>query len=99
MSDPKTALNELVEVLEYLGLGEISISEFTPETIKFIVRHSAEAQGYVNLKEKSKIPVCYALAGIFAGACEGIFGNPVVCREVSCIACGDGVCEFVIQRS
>ncbi|QLJ53263.1 MAG: hypothetical protein Sv326_1088 [Candidatus Fermentimicrarchaeum limneticum] len=96
MSDPENALNEFVEVLNYLGLGEISIPESGLKTIKFVVRHSAEAQEYVNLKERSKSPVCYALAGIFAGVCEGILQNPVECKETRCIACGEEVCEFVI---
>lgn len=52
MSDPENALNEFVEVLNYLGLGEISIPESGLKTIKFVVRHSAEAQEYVNLKEE-----------------------------------------------
>jgi predicted hydrocarbon binding protein len=97
MSYQENALKEFVEVLNYLGLGEISISEFSPKTMKFMVRHSAEAQEYVNLKERSKSPVCYALAGIFAGVWEGIFRNSFRCRETRCIACGDEVCEFVIQ--
>jgi len=98
MSNPENALNEFAEVLNYLGLGEISISEFSPKTMKFIVRHSAEAQEYVNLKERSKFPVCHALAGIFAGVCEGVSRSPVKCRETSCIACEDDFCEFVIQK-
>jgi len=78
-------------------LGEISISEFNSKTVKSIVRHSAEAQEYVNMKERSQSPVCYALAGIFAGVCEGVLRSTVRCRETKCIACGDEVCEFVIQ--
>jgi predicted hydrocarbon binding protein len=97
MSDPETALNEFVEVLNYLGLGEISISEFPPKTMKFIVMHSAEAQEYVNLKERSKSPVCYALTGIFAGVCEGVLRSPVECKETRCIAQGNDICEFVIE--
>ena len=98
MSDPKTALNAFVEILSYLGLGGISVAEFTPQATKFIVRHSAEAQEYANLKEGSKSPVCHALAGIFAGVCEGVSRSPVKCRETSCIACEDDFCEFVIQK-
>lgn len=97
MSNPKTALDAFVEILSYLGLGGVSVAEFTPKTIKFIVTHSAEAQEYVNLKEGSKSPVCYALAGIFAGICEGVLRSPLECKETKCIACGDSFCEFIVQ--
>jgi predicted hydrocarbon binding protein len=99
MSDSENALNEFIEVLNYLGLGEISIPKSNSKTIKFIVKHSAEAQEYVNLKEKSRSPVCYALAGIFAGVCEGILRSPVECKETKCIAQGSDICEFVIQSN
>jgi len=98
LSDPENALNEFVEVLNYLGLGEISISGFGLKTMKFTVRHSAEAQEYVNLKKRSKSPVCYALAGMFAAVSEKLLQAPASCKEAKCIACGDDFCEFVIQK-
>ena len=98
MSDPGNALGEFIEVLNYLGLGEISIAESAPKMIKFTVRHSAEAQEFVNLRERSKFPVCHAIAGILAGVCEGVLRNPVKCTETRCISCGDDFCEFVIKK-
>lgn len=87
----------LVDALNHLGLGEISILEFKPG-IKFAVKHSAGAQDYVNRKEVEKHPVCYALAGMFSGVCEKLLQAPVICRETKCIACWADVCEFFIKK-
>jgi predicted hydrocarbon binding protein len=98
MSDTETALGEFINVLSLLGLGEISISEFNKgKSIRFIVEHSAEAQEYVNLKERSNSPICYAISGIFAGVCEMILRIPVECKETKCTAQGAGRCEFIIK--
>jgi predicted hydrocarbon binding protein len=98
LADRESALDMLVDALNNLGLGEISVLEFKPE-IKFAVKHSAGAQDYVNRKEMSRHPVCYALAGMFSGVCEKLLQTPVACKETKCIACGDEVCEFVIEKS
>jgi predicted hydrocarbon binding protein len=98
LSDRESALDMLVDALNNLGLGEISILEFKPE-IKFTVKHSAGAQDYVNRKEMSRHPVCHALAGMFAAVCEKLLQTTVECKETRCIACGDEVCEFVIQNN
>ena len=96
LADKESALDMLVDALNSLGLGEMSILEFKPE-IKFVVKHSAGAQDYVNRKEMSRYPVCYALAGMFSGVCEKLLQTPVACKETKCIACGDDTCEFVIK--
>lgn len=98
LSDRESALDMLVDALNHLGLGEISVMEFKPK-IRFAVKHSAGAQDYVNRKEMSRHPVCYALAGMFAAVCEKLLQTPVICKETRCIACRDEVCEFVIQSN
>jgi len=96
LSDRESALDMLVDALNNLGLGEISVLEFKP-AIKFAVKHSAGAQDYVNRKEMSRHPVCYALAGMFAGVCEKLLQSPVICKETRCIACGNNACEFIMN--
>jgi len=96
LADRESALDMLVDALNNLGLGEISVLESKPE-IKFTVKHSAGAQDYVNRKEISEHPVCYALAGMFSGVCEKLLQTSAACKETKCIACGDEVCEFVIN--
>jgi predicted hydrocarbon binding protein len=100
LSDKRNALANFIDVLNWLGFGEISIakSDFKNLKIVFVVKHSAEAQEFVNRKEITHSSVCYATAGIFAGLCEILFKLPLECKETRCIACGDDFCEFVIKK-
>ncbi len=76
------------------GYGVAEIMEFDAKngSGRMKVKNSFIATGY----GKSKEPVCYSVAGIFAGAGDILFGKRTECRETKCIAKGDPHCEFEI---
>jgi len=74
------------------GYGVAEILEFDAKNhrARLKVKNSFIATGYGKTKE----PVCYSVAGIFAGAGDILFGRRMECRETKCIAKGDPYCEF-----
>lgn len=61
---------------------------------QIIVENSVIARNY----GKSSAPVCYALAGILAGASEIIYGGNYFCEERACMAKGDPYCLFEFKK-
>ncbi len=55
-----------------------------------------ESATYLLDKRPSGEPVCLFSAGYSAGWCSFSFGLDLDAREVSCIACGDARCRFVM---
>jgi hypothetical protein len=55
-----------------------------------------ESATYLQDKKRSDDPVCLFSAGYSAGWCSFSFGLELDAREVSCIACGDAQCRFVM---
>lgn len=74
------------------GLAEIMEFDAKNQKVKLMVKNSFIATGYSRTKE----PVCYSVAGIFAGAGDVLFSRRMECEETKCIAKGDKHCEFEI---
>lgn len=55
-----------------------------------------ESATYLLDKNRSDNPVCLFSAGYSAGWCSFSFGLELDAREISCIACGDAQCRFVM---
>lgn len=92
----KSVIQNLIDVFNQTGLGLLKLDEFDEKNLHFIiiVENSPIPEEY----EKRDTPVCFHLAGIFAGAAEAIFMVPMTCNEVKCASMGDNYCEFEIIR-
>ncbi|MEW6329112.1 MAG: 4-vinyl reductase, partial [Candidatus Micrarchaeota archaeon] len=75
------------------GYGNIEILEYDEKKPYILLRvfNSSNAEGM-----KTEWPVCYDLAGMFAGAAEVVFDKEMYCMETKCIAKGDEFCEFEV---
>lgn len=57
---------------------------------------SFEADSWVRAGKKSEIPVCIMNAGYSSGWCQESYGIELTAVEVSCKACGDEHCTFIM---
>jgi predicted hydrocarbon binding protein len=55
-----------------------------------------ESEIYKRKKIKPEHPICFFSAGYSAGWCSEAYGLEVHARELSCTACGDERCEFIM---
>jgi predicted hydrocarbon binding protein len=91
----KKIIKKLLEQFPERGYGVAELLDFDEKrmTARIAVRNSYNAMGYGKTKE----PVCHAVAGIFAGGGNVVFGiSNMECRETKCIAKGDPHCEFYV---
>jgi signal transduction histidine kinase/predicted hydrocarbon binding protein len=58
--------------------------------------YSFEADSYRRADRRSKGPACIMNAGYSSGWCEACFGVELTALEVTCKACGDESCQFVM---
>lgn len=58
--------------------------------------YSFEAESWISAGIHSETPVCIMNAGYSSGWCESSFGVSLTAVEVSCRACGDDHCTFVM---
>jgi signal transduction histidine kinase/CheY-like chemotaxis protein/predicted hydrocarbon binding protein len=57
---------------------------------------SFEADAWQRAGKPADFPVCVMNAGYSSGWCEESFGLPLVAAEISCQACGDAQCRFIM---
>jgi CheY-like chemotaxis protein/nitrogen-specific signal transduction histidine kinase/predicted hydrocarbon binding protein len=58
--------------------------------------YSFEAEAWINAGKSSEKPVCIMNSGYSSGWCEKSFGMELTAVEVSCRACGDEYCSFIM---
>jgi len=92
----KAIIQNLIGLFNQTGLGLLKLSEFNEKNSYFIV--TVENSPIPEEYEKRDAPVCFHLAGIFAGAAEAIFMMPMICKEVKCVSMGHQYCEFKIMK-
>jgi len=71
----------------------------SPDENYFLMYHhpySFEADSWIKAKEKSISPVCIMNSGYSSGWCEASFDIPLTSVEISCKACGDDNCTFIM---
>jgi predicted hydrocarbon binding protein len=85
-------VEKLLENYGERGTGIFKLIDFDEKrmTARISVKNSHFAAGY----QKSKEPVCYAMAGCLAGGGEIVFRKNMACRETKCAAMGEDHCEF-----
>ena len=76
------------------GLAEVEKLDFEKETV-VTVKNSCIAKTY---KKRQKDTVCSYLAGLIAGGAEAITKTNYDCFETHCIAKGDSLCRFVVEK-
>jgi two-component sensor histidine kinase len=64
--------------------------------LKYHHPFSFEADSWLRAGKKSKVPVCIMNSGYSSGWCEESFGIPLTAVEISCRACGDKDCTFIM---
>ncbi|MFH1587640.1 MAG: V4R domain-containing protein [Candidatus Diapherotrites archaeon] len=72
------------------GVGEIIHWDEQKKQLAITVKNCFNAVGF----PPGKKPVCFAMAGILAGAAQTIFRTDMQCLETKCVAKGDEICEF-----
>lgn len=97
-SIPKIIELGITELMSRFGLGVIEVVEIDIEKmiIRFSVKNSIIADSY---EDKKEYPVCHFIAGMIAGGAEVVLSHNLDCKEVKCKACGDEICEFIIQKN
>lgn len=92
----KAMVQSLIDIFNQTGLGLLKLKTFDEKKLRFkvAVENSPIPEEY----ERRDSPVCFHLAGIFAGAAEAIFLVPMECKEVKCSSMGHSHCEFEIKR-
>ncbi len=102
VEDPIGQLSSGPVHFAFAGWGRVSIlPESNPspdEAFLLVYEHpnSFESDAWLGSDEQSETPVCLMNAGYSAGWCEVAFGLKLVAVEISCRACGDDQCRFVM---
>lgn len=87
------------DILTEYGFGKMEIKkiDLDGESIAAMT-NSCIAKAYKR-HGKTKVPVCSYIAGLLAGGATTINKKNYECKEVQCIAKGDKICKFVLERS
>ncbi len=64
--------------------------------LKYAHPYSFEADSWVKEGKKSSKPVCFMNSGYSSGWCEQSFGIKLTAVELTCKACGDEKCTFIM---
>ncbi len=64
--------------------------------LKYHHPYSFESDAWIQSGSKPDFPVCFMNAGYSSGWYEESFGMPLVATELSCRACGDDNCTFIM---
>lgn len=64
--------------------------------LKYNHPFSFEADSWLRAGKRSETPVCIMNSGYSSGWCEASFGIPLTAVEISCKACGDKTCTFIM---
>lgn len=102
MTDPIQKLSAGPVHFAYTGWANVEIlpeSNPVPNESFFLKYHhhnSFEAQSWKKAKRKTEKPVCIMNSGYSSGWCEESFGMALTAVEISCEACGDENCTFIM---
>lgn len=102
MTDPIQKLSAGPVHFAYTGWANVEIlpeSNPSPDDNYFLKYHhhnSFEAQSWKKAKRESAKPVCIMNSGYSSGWCEESFGMSLTAVEISCEACGDENCTFIM---
>ncbi|TND10123.1 MAG: signal transduction histidine kinase [Bacteroidetes bacterium] len=102
LSDPISKLSAGPVHFAYSGWAFVDIhpdSRPSPDEnffLKYDHPFSFEADSWIRAGKKSDLPVCIMNAGYSSGWCEASFGIPLTAVEISCKACGDESCSFIM---
>lgn len=102
MTDPIQKLSAGPVHFAYTGWANVEIlpeSSPVPNENFFLKYHhhnSFEAQSWKKAKRKTEKPVCIMNSGYSSGWCEESFGMSLTAVEISCEACGDENCTFIM---
>jgi signal transduction histidine kinase/DNA-binding NarL/FixJ family response regulator len=103
MTDPLSKLSAGPLHFAYTGWAFVDIlpeSHPTPDDDYYLIYHhpfSFEADAWMKAGTLSKSAVCIMSAGYSSGWCEESFGIPLTAVEVSCRACEDDTCTFIMS--
>lgn len=102
LSDPISKLSAGPVHFAYSGWAFVNIhpeSRPTPDDnffIKYDHPYSFEADSWIRAGKIAHDPVCIMNAGYSSGWCEASFGISLTAVEISCKACGDETCTFIM---
>jgi CheY-like chemotaxis protein len=102
LSNPIEKLSAGPVHFAYSGWAFVDIlpeSAPSPDENCFLTYHhpfSFEADSWIRAGKKSEIPVCIMSSGYSSGWCQESFGIELTAVEVSCKACGDENCTFIM---
>ncbi len=102
LKDPILKLSVGPVHFAYTGWANAEIlPESNPTTdesflLKYHHHNSFEAQAWKKAKKVSDKPVCVMNSGYSSGWCEESYGMPLTAVEITCEACGDENCTFIM---
>lgn len=102
LTDPIAKLSAGPVHFAYSGWAQVNIrpeSSPTPDENFFLLYDhpfSFESDAWIRNGVRSDIPVCIMNSGYSSGWCEESFGIQLTAVEISCKACGDEQCTFIM---
>ncbi|MBL4755215.1 MAG: XylR N-terminal domain-containing protein [Flavobacteriales bacterium] len=102
LTDPMAKLSAGPVHFAYSGWAFVEIlTASTPSADEnfFLTYHhpySFEADSWIKAQEKSQSPVCIMNSGYSSGWCAASYGISLTAVEISCKACGDDNCTFIM---
>lgn len=87
------------QILTEYGFGKVEIEDINLDGKSIaVIKNSCIGTAYKK-HTKSLVPVCSYIAGLIAGGATTINKTNYDCREIECVAKGDKVCKFVLEKS
>lgn len=105
--DPRTLLENLMDMFTQDGMGTFDVKSFDPSEMSMEIAcpDSVETIGFLSHGDMQKMPSCSFICGLLAGVGKHVFGNKVcegpdeiVSVETSCVSAGGPECRFIIGR-
>lgn len=76
--------------------SSVMLPDSTSMATMFEHPFSIEAQSWIRAGKRAPKPICIISAGYSSGWCEASLDSPLTCVEISCRACGDDCCRFIM---
>jgi two-component sensor histidine kinase/predicted hydrocarbon binding protein len=102
LTDPISKLSAGPVHFAYTGWARVELqsdSNMTPDenyVIRYTHPNSFEADAWLEKGQRSEYPVCAMNSGYSSGWCEQSFGIELTAVELTCRACGDEHCSFIM---
>lgn len=102
VTDPISKLSAGPVHFAYSGWAYVDIDDSSSPTpdenfiIKYTHPYSFEADSWIKAGRTAPNPVCIMNSGYSSGWCEESFGIPLTAVEITCRACGDEDCSFIM---